>query len=102
MARYIDADVLREKAVPIKAFRNNGEDFLVIGLGYLLDTQSADVEPVARGEWVNDAILEYPACSVCSYMPMFDPRLDDIYYSRFCPNCGAHMDEAVLAEKGAK
>jgi len=45
------------------------------------------------GEWKNGADDEYPHCTICGYMPMFDPHIDDIYYSPYCPNCGAKMKE---------
>ena len=51
---------------------------------------AADVREVKRAEWKNNKD-DYPECSVCGYMPMYDPNMDDIYYSPFCPNCGAMM-----------
>lgn len=43
-----------------------------------------------KGEWRNNKD-EYPECDKCGYMPQYDPMIDDIYYSNFCPNCGADM-----------
>jgi ribosomal protein S27AE len=43
-----------------------------------------------KGEWRNNKD-EYPECTRCGYMPQYDPMIDDIYYSDFCPNCGADM-----------
>lgn len=43
-----------------------------------------------KGEWRNNKD-EYPECDKCGYMPQYDPMIDDIYYSDFCPNCGADM-----------
>ena len=45
---------------------------------------------VPQGEWVNNAD-DYPECNRCGYMPVYDPAIDDIAYSNFCPNCGARM-----------
>lgn len=43
-----------------------------------------------KGEWRNNKD-GYPECDRCGYMPQYDPMIDDIYYSGFCPNCGADM-----------
>lgn len=43
-----------------------------------------------KGEWRNNKD-DYPECDKCGYMPQYDPMIDDIYYSDFCPNCGADM-----------
>lgn len=45
--------------------------------------QSADVAPVRRGRWSLDG-----QCSACGTFDNVDP-----YGSRYCPNCGAKMDE---------
>lgn len=45
---------------------------------------------VPQGEWVNNAD-DYPECNRCGYMPAYDPAIDDIAYSNFCPHCGARM-----------
>ena len=58
----------------------------------LIDEQpTADVKEVVHAEWKNNS-EDYPECTNCGYMPMFDPHIDDIYYSPFCPYCGATMD----------
>lgn len=41
-------------------------------------------------EWKNNKD-EYPECTNCGYMPAYDPAIDDIWYSMFCPQCGARM-----------
>ena len=43
------------------------------------------------GKWVQD---EYGTdhCSCCDYIPAYDTAIDDIYYSPYCPNCGAKME----------
>ena len=43
-----------------------------------------------KGEWRNNKD-DYPECTRCGYMPQYDPMIDDIYYSDFCPNCGSDM-----------
>ena len=48
---------------------------------------AADVRPVVRGKWIDEPIkgIRYH-CSVCQ------GRFD--YTWRFCPNCGAKMEES--------
>lgn len=43
------------------------------------------------GKWVNDE-HDIPHCSCCQYIPAYDTATDDIYYSPYCPNCGAKME----------
>lgn len=52
---------------------------------------NGEIAPVVHAKWENNKD-EYPECTNCGYMPMFDPSIDDIYYSPYCPNCGAKMD----------
>ena len=53
---------------------------------------AADVEVVKHGRWENNKD-DYPECNQCGYMPQYDPAIDDIFYSPYCPNCGAKMME---------
>ena len=51
---------------------------------------AADVAPEKRGKWITvDGVSR---CSECGYIPAYDSAIDDIYYSPYCPNCGAKMD----------
>lgn len=56
------------------------------------DAPIVDAVEVVHGHWRNnsDDIAE---CSICGYHPQYDPIIDDIYHSNYCPNCGAKMDE---------
>lgn len=52
---------------------------------------AADVEPVKRGQWIDNGASGYKwafVCSLCGYVDghPFDNR------HNFCPNCGARMD----------
>ena len=55
------------------------------------DCKVADVAPIVHGHWilVNPpvSLIDWEECSVCGY--------ENFYFSRFkfCPNCGAKMDE---------
>lgn len=59
---------------------------------------AADVAPIHNAEWNknNDAIV----CSLCGFgmFPIFvwsknGKHSRDTFYPRFCPDCGARMDE---------
>lgn len=52
-----------------------------------VDVQSADVEPVRHGQWI-DEMVGYVKCSVCNDL---EEDVCAIFYN-FCPNCGAKMD----------
>lgn len=43
------------------------------------------------GKWVKDK-YGTDHCSCCDYIPAYDTAIDDIYYSPYCPNCGAKME----------
>lgn len=50
------------------------------------------VQPEQKtGRWENDENCS-PRCSCCSYIPEFNRYIDDYYYSDYCPNCGAKME----------
>ena len=50
---------------------------------------AADVAPVVHGEWITiDGISR---CSECGYIPAYDSAIDDLFYSPYCPSCGAKM-----------
>ena len=65
-------------------------------LSYVDDFPSADVQPVRHGRWTDKRTIEHDGewyCSVCNkeitiYM---GPDRPDRY--RYCPNCGAMMEE---------
>lgn len=51
---------------------------------------AADVEPVRHGRWVVDGV--YVVCSVCNRLTL-SPIVKQLPIFKFCPNCGAKMDE---------
>lgn len=54
----------------------------------------ADVAPVVHGHWeVSDEPFEKFKCSVCGGACWYYDYYGDVATSRFCPNCGAKMDE---------
>lgn len=65
-------------------------DFIIIPK----DTPAADVAPVVHGRWIrfkeHDSCYVHMRCSECSAY-WSDPSHADSF--RYCPNCGAKMDE---------
>ena len=64
---------------------------------YLESQKAADVEPVVRGEWIEEEFkhsrenwdVEYK-CSACGKVRYS--------ISNYCPNCGAHMERSGSGE----
>ncbi len=56
------------------------------------DLPSADVAPVRHGRWIKDKIQNHVEktyhCSKCDYQAWGENEK-----TRYCPNCGAKMDE---------
>lgn len=52
--------------------------------------ESLDVALVVHGRWTT--VDGVSVCSECGYIPPYDNTIDDIFYSNYCPNCGAIMD----------
>lgn len=90
MIEYVDRQALLNALFSLT--RHEGNADMLDAFEYIIDkTPAADVAPVARGEWKLGS-GNYPECSICGYMPQYDPRIDDIYLSPGCPFCLAHMD----------
>lgn len=103
MPRYIDADKLMER-VNCKRYRKYhtcvGCDFFdeqdswcsgeLFGV-QIMDAPAENVAPVVHAHWIdvdaNDPFLLHGKCSHCGYEQWIRSDL------RFCPNCGAKMDE---------
>lgn len=93
MARYIDADKLREY------WLENGVNECVYNTNNVLDSidyqLTANVAEVKHGKWEKPTLnLEcfadrYVICSECNVML---PNITEIPEYYYCPNCGAKMD----------
>lgn len=81
MSRYIDGDALREQWLCL-----TGNDFKASDFVRTIDEQpTIDAK---QGEWMSYSPCTC-ICSVCSFI------VSDWFVSKFryCPNCGARMDE---------
>ena len=104
---YIEREALREELrhCCIVAFDERSGEPYVIDIPQLLrrTTVSADVAPVAHGEWILVGTNEHDyetsveeKCSLCGrYVYRYDTQPQDNY----CPNCGAKMDAKSEVEK---
>ena len=58
----------------------------------LMQMPTADVQPVKRGHWMHDS-TGANFCSECGMYPYDDGEYHMIWHTKFCPNCGARMEE---------
>lgn len=94
MVRLIDADAL------VKDLREN---YIFTGFNELLDDfasairaqPTVDAVPVVHGRWKYDNQFHWyrACCSECGYCRVTDVEADRWNEWKFCPNCGAKMDE---------
>ena len=94
MPRYIDADDLRDNVLNDNTYDNDTVNYY---LGWIDDAPTADVVPVARGEWIlvgtNEHDYETSVEEKCSLCGRYVYRYDTQPQDNFCPNCGAKMDK---------
>ena len=103
--RLIDADALKKamdgywgRCQRIRKPRN-GETAVFLDIKAIVETQpTVDAEPVQHGKWkwlscTYDRVpkeKEYE-CSECHHKTIVHG--DDMPWEKYCPNCGARMDE---------
>jgi len=63
--------------------------------GMLMDVPSADVAPIRHGKWIysNDFHWYTASCNKCGYQRRTDIKAEGWNQWKFCPNCGAKIDE---------
>jgi len=101
MSRYTDIDLLLKKyqticnGVACMDCPFNDEGCRLEKM--LLESPTVDAVPVAHGKWIektgtlNDATFWWYECSECGERPLKYYGSDCL--SRFCPSCGALMEE---------
>lgn len=90
MARYIDAEALsNDIAKIIKQLVDKGVPCTGLKLlrQIIEDEPTADVAPVKHGRWTDVNNYHIGTCSICG------SRWGSVDGMRYCPNCGAKMDE---------
>jgi hypothetical protein len=94
MARYINADLIKEK---LQRTIINGQTAFInnVLIGLLDKAQTEDVQEVKHGKWkkhTDDGDCDYIECSACGkefYPPNNEFTFDVI--PKYCQNCGAKM-----------
>lgn len=92
MARYIDADALKE-VLTEKVFHNLTDEFY--GTMQALDeAPAADVAPVKRGKWESDKepYGTMGGCAICSECGKGSLSGAGGILPSYCWNCGAQME----------
>lgn len=67
------------------------QDALDRAEGAIGNLPSADVQPVRHGHWEHDK-SGATICSVCSKYIFDDGIYHLVWYTNYCPHCGAKMD----------
>lgn len=104
MAEYIDRAAL-DKALTIAAANGKDKDrrTWAKAICVLHDMPAADVVPAVHGRWIEqeDPMLDtYYTCSVCKedfYIETTGDASKDLFMYKYCPECGAKMDEKEAA-----
>ena len=58
------------------------------------NVSAADVAPVVHGHWTTEC-YNIPICSICGTYVSKDVYNSEDFTPKFCPNCGAKMDEEM-------
>lgn len=88
MAEYISRDDALLHSEIIRVYSKDYGNIDVVPVEYLADIPAADVQPVKRGKWIENAgyggwsnsEFKCPECGIMEYKP-----------TNFCPNCGAEL-----------
>lgn len=98
--RPIDADALMKELEELReAYRNDHDDdgyYATEDFECLVrNATTIEVRPVVHGHWIRKWDTHCSACGVgFSEMPYsYDTEDGPGYVEKFCPNCGAIMDE---------
>lgn len=84
MAEYIEREKVLSKAAPLAGCFSN-----MISAYDVIMLPAADVAPVRHGRWLYGDYYDIgDVCSECDW----DSQMTHPSY-RYCPNCGARMDE---------
>lgn len=92
MARLIDADALKERAIRVSTVKEHCY-MKAVGTKEIDKAPTIDAVPVVHGHWAEDH-MDY-VCSNCETafydsIKFINPY--DFKLPKFCPNCGARMD----------
>lgn len=93
MPRYVDVDKLIEEYDRVHIGAPGGARKLMV------DAPTADVQEVKHGEWLllDECANEGVYCSLCHKKVYKKDYANQKIKSKYCPNCGAKMDERSKA-----
>lgn len=90
MAEYLEFEkVLDDKNIITVQTREYGS-IEVIPVDTITDIELSDAQPVRRGRWIGDEVIQ---CSICNFT-LNGNAYERIVrkYFKYCPYCGARMD----------
>lgn len=94
MTRLIDADALKNDILKSAVMIDDRgiQTGYEIAIELIKRQPTIDAEPVRHGKWIwNDKCRR--VCSVCENPVAFMLSRDGWHEGKYCPNCGARMDE---------
>ncbi len=87
MIKYINADNLIRELQPY-ADRPTKRAIAMIG-----ELKGEEVTPVVHAHWNKTRFMNIYQCSACKSQDIMEMLRCAVYLKRYCPNCGAKMDE---------
>lgn len=95
MAEYIERSYIRKMAMFEMAYTMETETDAAVVLRMIDDAPAADVAPVVHGRWIGAPLCgnDNCRCSACGSWHNIHANLRGEIMQKYCPNCGAKMDE---------
>lgn len=99
MSRYIDAESVKEKLgiafYKAREWSENHQEGIAKAEIIIDQEPTVDVAPVVHAHWNKTCVLDIYQCSACKSAEKMDMSRYNyrVYLKRYCPNCGARMDE---------
>ena len=94
MARLIDADALKERAIRVSTTKYPHTYFKGVGTGEIDRAPTIEAEQVSHARWLKEYDYEenysIHKCSNCGGEPYYESDIEKEYH--YCPYCGAKMD----------
>ena len=93
--RPIDADALKSVFTEKSTEAVCGAELCKAIISRICDAPTVDAVPVRQGKWIysNDFHWYTASCNKCGYQRRTDIKAEGWNQWKFCPNCGARMDE---------
>lgn len=97
MAEYIEFEATKQAIDRTRSVYHRARNFNAVSVidnvfGEIKEIPAADVAPVVHGHWTTEC-YNIPICSICGTYVSKDVYNSKDFTPRFCPHCGAKMDE---------